>query len=95
MGYLDRMSDDTSRGAVPVPQPPELPARLLDPRPVIAVIALGWLVAVGLAFTVDALHSWRPVTLAGLGVGVLGTSIYLWQRHAVRRGSRGAQHGIT
>jgi hypothetical protein len=94
MGYLDRMSDETSGSAAGAPRPPELPAMLLDPRPVIVVIALGWLVAVALAFTVDALHTWRPVTLAGLGVGVLGTTIFLWQRHAVRRGSRGAQHGI-
>ena len=69
-------------------QPPALPAPLLSPWPMIAVIGLGWVVAAVLAFTVDALHSWRPVTLAGLGVTVVGTSIFLWQRHAVRRGSR-------
>ena len=77
------------------PQPPELPAALLAPWPVIAVITAGWLVAFVLAFAVDSLHTWRPVTVAGLGVGVLGKSIFLWQRHAVRRGSRGAQHGLT
>ena len=79
------------------PQPPEAPAlsaRLLDPWPVIITIALGWLVALALAFTVPALHGWRPVTVAGLGVGVLGTSIFLWQRSAARRGSRGAQRGL-
>jgi Protein of unknown function (DUF2530) len=48
-----------------------------------------------LAFTVPGLHDWRPVTIAGLGVGALGTSIVLWQRHAVRRGSRGAQSGLS
>lgn len=82
--------DDTEAG-----QPPELPAALLAPWPVIAVITAGWLVAFVLAFTIDSLHSWRPVTVAGLGVGVLGTSIFLWQRHAVRRGYRGAQRGLT
>ncbi|PRC46872.1 DUF2530 domain-containing protein, partial [Mycobacterium sp. ITM-2017-0098] len=56
---------------------------------------VGWVIATVLAFTVGALHDWRPVTLAGLGVGVLGTSIFLWQRHAVRRGHRGAQSGLT
>ncbi|OPX09151.1 MULTISPECIES: DUF2530 domain-containing protein [Mycobacteriaceae] len=80
----------------PDPQPvaPALPEILLRPWPVIYVIAAGWLVAALLAFTVPGLHDWRPVTVAGLGVGVLGTSIFLWQRSAVRRGSRGAQQGL-
>lgn len=73
---------------------PALPAALLKPWPVIVVIATGWVIAVVLAFTVPALHDWRPTTIAGLGVGVLGTSIFLWQRRAVRRGSRGAQGGL-
>jgi len=77
------------------PQPPTLPAALLAPWPVIAVITGGWLIATLLAFTVTSLHDWRPITVAGLGVGVLGTSIFLWQRHAVRRGSRGAQSGLS
>ena len=76
-------------------EPPALSARLLDPWPVIVVIAAGFLVAVVLAFTVPALHGWRPISIAGLGVGVLGTSIFLWQRSAFRRGSRGAQTGLS
>jgi hypothetical protein len=76
------------------PQPPALPASLLEPWPVILVIAAAWLVATVLAFTVAALHEWRPYTIAGLGIGVFGTSIFLWQRHAVRRGARGAQSGL-
>ena len=77
------------------PQPPALPAILLKPWPVIVVIFTGWLIAAGLAFAVPGLHEWRPFTVAGLGVGVLGTSIVMWQRHAVRRGSRGAQSGLS
>jgi Protein of unknown function (DUF2530) len=77
------------------PEPPALPAALLAPWPVIAVITAGWLIAVVLACTVPGLHEWRPFTVAGLGVGALGTSIFLWQRHAVRRGSRGAQSGLS
>jgi hypothetical protein len=76
------------------PVPPPLPDVLLRPWPVIYVIASGWLVAVVLAFVVPALHDWRPTTVAGLCVGVIGTSIFLWQRSAVRRGSRGAQNGL-
>jgi len=75
-------------------QPPPLPAPLLEVWPVIAVGALAWLVATVAAFTVPHLDSWRPVTLAGLGVGVLGTGIFLWQRDAARRGARGAQIGL-
>jgi hypothetical protein len=76
-------------------EPPPLPAVLLEPWPVIAVGALSWLVAAAVAFVTPALDSWRPLTVAGLGVGVLGTSIFLWQRAAARRGARGAQTGLT
>jgi hypothetical protein len=77
------------------PEPPALPAILLEPWPVIVVIAVGWLIAAILAFTVAGLQEWRPIAVAGLGVGVLGTSIFLWQRNASRRGSRGAQSGLN
>lgn len=79
----------------PAPQPPALPAALLEPWPVIMVIAGAWLIATILAFTVTGLEHWRPYTVAGLAIGVLGTSIFLMQRRAVRRGSRGAQSGLT
>lgn len=89
------MSATTPPPGDATPEPPALPAALLKPWPVIVVIAAGWLVAVILAFTVPDLHGWRPTTVAGLGVGVLGTSIFLWQRRAARRGSRGAQSGLS
>ena len=76
------------------PEPPALPPALLKPWPVIVVISVGWLVATVLAFTVAGLVECRPFAVAGLGVGVLGTSIFLWQRRAARRGSRGAQDGL-
>jgi Protein of unknown function (DUF2530) len=71
-----------------------LPAALLEVWPVITVGALAWLVAAVAAFAIPALQTWRPVTLAGLGVGLLGTTIFLWQRDASRRGARGAQVGL-
>jgi uncharacterized protein DUF2530 len=77
------------------PEPPPLPAQLLEIWPVIAIGALAWLAAAVAAFAVPALETWRPVTLAGLGVGLLGTGIFLWQRNAARRGARGAQTGFT
>jgi Protein of unknown function (DUF2530) len=76
-------------------EPPPLPARLQEQWPVVVAGAIAWLVATVLAFTVPALDTWRPVSIAGLGVGVLGTSIFLWQRSAARRGARGAQTGLT
>lgn len=76
------------------PEPPSLPPALLDPRPVIGAGLLLWALAAIAAFTVSGLHGWRPVTLAGLGVGVFGLSLFLWQRSAARRGARGAQTGL-
>ncbi|MGH3634195.1 DUF2530 domain-containing protein [Mycobacterium sp.] len=76
------------------PEPPPLPASLLEVWPVIAVGALAWLIATVAAFAVPHLDGWRPVTLAGLGVGLLGTGVFLWQLAAARRGARGAQTGL-
>jgi hypothetical protein len=85
------MSDQPGK----IVEPPPLPAVLLDPWPMIVIGALAWLVAALAAFLIPDLTAWRPLTLAGLAVGVLGTSIFLWQRTAARRGARGAQTGLT
>ena len=82
---------DDQAGAV---RPPPLPAILLDPRPVIAVCTLAWVIAAVVAFTVPGFQSWRPVTIAGLGLAVFGTLLFLWQRHGARSGWRGAQTGL-
>jgi Protein of unknown function (DUF2530) len=71
-----------------------LPAAFLEVWPVIIAGALAWLVSAVAAFAIPTLQTWRPVTLAGLGVGLLGTTIFLWQRDASRRGARGAQVGL-
>jgi hypothetical protein len=76
------------------PEPPPLPGALLEVWPVIAVGTAGWVVAAVAAWLIPALEGWRPVTVAGLGVGLLGTGIFLWQRDAARRGARGAQTGL-
>ena len=81
------MSDDPAEA-------PPLPAALLDPRPVVIAGAVLWALSAIAAFLIPALHTWRPVTLAGLGVGVVGALIFLWQRSAARRGARGAQTGL-
>ncbi len=75
--------------------PPELSARLRDPRPVILVGTVLWAVAALASFTMPALEHWRPVTIAGIGVSLFGLSLFLWQRSAARRGARGAQTGLN
>ncbi|MBS9532328.1 DUF2530 domain-containing protein [Mycobacterium sp. M1] len=78
----------------PAIEPPPLPPAMLQAWPVIAVGAAGFLIAAVAAFLVPGLETWRPVSLAGLGVGLLGTGIFLVQRSAARRGARGAQTGL-
>ncbi len=87
---LIAMSDEPGQNR----EAPPLPPALLNAWPFIALGALGWLVAAAAAFLVPALQCWRPVTLAGLGVGVLGTGIFVLQLAAARRGDRGAQTGL-
>lgn len=77
------------------PAPPALPAGLLEPWRVIAIGAVCWLLATIASFSVPALSTWRPISLAGLVTGALGTAIFLWQRRAARRGARGAQTGLA
>ena len=77
------------------PTPPPLPPSLLEPWRVIATGAAAWVVVTVLSFTVSALHDWRPVCIAGLATGLVGTLIFLWQRNAAQRGTRGAQTGLT
>lgn len=89
MAIVTAMSDEPRRTAAPPP-----PAALLAVWPVIAVGAVAWLAAAVAAFAVPALQSWRPVTVAGLAVGLAGTAIFVWQRDAARRGARGAQTGL-
>lgn len=78
----------------PVLEPPPLPAALLRVWPVIGAGVAGFCCATVAAFAVPGLASWRPVSLAGLAVGALGTTIFLVQRGAARRGARGAQTGL-
>ncbi|HEX7323030.1 MAG TPA: DUF2530 domain-containing protein [Mycobacterium sp.] len=78
----------------PPPEPPPLPVALTRVWPIIVVGATAWSVSAVAAFLIPGLDGWRPVTLAGLGVSLLGTGIFLWQRDAARRGARGAQTGF-
>lgn len=76
------------------PEPPPLPPALLAIWPIVLIGAVGFLIAVLAAFLVRDLAALRPVAIAGLGVGLLGTCIFGWQLAAARRGARGAQAGL-
>lgn len=69
--------------------------RLADPRAALAVGTAAWIVAtVVVLATGDRWSGALPVCIAGIMVGLLGTGLFLVQRSAARRGSRGAQVGL-
>ncbi|NKY52323.1 DUF2530 domain-containing protein [Nocardia vermiculata] len=73
---------------------PEIPPRLTDPRPVLVVGSLVWLVATIVVWCNDNWADARPICLMGLVVGLLATGIFLIQRRGSRRGDKGAQKGL-
>ncbi|WP_067703753.1 DUF2530 domain-containing protein [Nocardia jejuensis] len=73
---------------------PEIPSRLTDPRPVLAIGSLGWLIATIVVWCNDNWADARPICLMGLAVGLLGYSIFAIQRRGARRGDKGAQLGL-
>ncbi|MEV6561140.1 DUF2530 domain-containing protein [Nocardia sp. NPDC051756] len=74
---------------------PQIPPRLTDPRPVLAVGCALWLVATLVVWASgDRWASVLPVCLMGLVVGVLALGIFLIQRRGARRGDKGAQTGL-
>jgi len=74
---------------------PTLVQRLSDPRPVVAVGTVAWIVAtVVVLLGGDRWSAALPVCYAGTAVGLLGFGLFLVQRSAARRGKRGAQRGL-
>jgi hypothetical protein len=82
-----------------VQDPPPPPPRLTDVTTVVAVGTGIWFLA-WLGLLVAHLLAGRPLdiwfgaTLCGWGLGLLGYTVFRWQRRAARRGSRGAQRGL-
>ncbi|MFF9541309.1 DUF2530 domain-containing protein, partial [Streptomyces sp. NPDC014724] len=73
------------------PNVPQIPPRLTDPRPVLAVGSLLWLVALVVVWVGGPRwEAARPVCVMGLVVGLIGLVIFLIQRRAARRGDKGA-----
>jgi hypothetical protein len=78
------------------PQVPQLPARLTDPRPVLTTGTVLFAIATLIVWASgDRFDEALPTCIAGLAVGALGTTIFWIQRRAARRGSKGAQSGLT
>ncbi|MFT4125349.1 MAG: DUF2530 domain-containing protein [Gordonia sp. (in: high G+C Gram-positive bacteria)] len=76
-------------------QIPQLPPTLRAPEPVIvAGMAAFAIAALVVGLTGAGGGRALAVCLVGLGVGVLGTTIFLGQRAAARRGDRTAQQGL-
>lgn len=74
---------------------PELPRVLRAPEPVIVAGMLSWAVAtLVVALTDIGGDKALQICLVGLGVGLLGTTIVVVQKAAVRRGAKGAQVGL-
>ncbi|WP_280362417.1 DUF2530 domain-containing protein [Nocardia wallacei] len=73
---------------------PEIPPRLTDPRPVLAVGSVLWAAATVLVWVNGGWADARPVCLMGLAVGLLGYTIFAIQRRGARRGDKGAQTGL-
>jgi hypothetical protein len=78
-------------------QPPPLPSRLTDLRPLLLIgIGLWFVVFVVLAVARFGFHAgpttvWVWTCLSGWVLGLIGLFIVHWQRGAARRGSRSAQ----
>jgi hypothetical protein len=78
---------------------PPQPARLTDVTFVVAAITIVWFLS-WVTFLILHLVAGRPIdiwfttTLVGWLLGLLGYSVFRWQRHAARRGSRSAQRGL-
>ncbi|WP_067531036.1 DUF2530 domain-containing protein [Nocardia crassostreae] len=73
---------------------PEIPHRLTDPRPVLAISTLAFLIATVAVWIDDSWAEARPVCMMGLAVGLLGYTIYAIQLRSARRGDKGAQLGL-
>ncbi|TCN52792.1 uncharacterized protein DUF2530 [Rhodococcus sp. SMB37] len=68
---------------------------LADPRPALALGTAFWTIAaLVVLLTGDRWSDALPVCIAGIIVGLLGTTLFLVQRSASRRGRRGAQVGL-
>lgn len=88
------MSDHSGIVGIVTSDVPEIPPRLTDPRPVLAIGSILWAIAAIAAWVNDSWAPARPICLMGLAVGLLGYLIFTIQRRSARRGDKGAQKGL-
>lgn len=82
--------------STPTPDIPQIPERFTDPRPVLAIGTLLFVAAtVVVLLAGDRWSDALPTCYTGIAVGALGYTIFWIQRSAARRGSKGAQQGLT
>jgi uncharacterized protein DUF2530 len=79
--------------------PPPPPAKLTDVTTVVSAGTAVWFVTWAALLVAHLTHGrpldiWFTTTLTGWLLGLLGYTIFHWQRRAARRGSRGAQRGL-
>jgi hypothetical protein len=82
-----------------VHEPPPPPPALVDTARVVGVATAVWFVVwAGLLVAHWAgarpLDIWFSTTLCGWVLGLMGYSVFRWQRWAARTGRRGAQSGV-
>jgi hypothetical protein len=100
-GNLRVVAEKTTEPPTPAPalrQPPPLPARLVDLRPLLVIgISLWFLAFCGFLVARLGFHTgswvWLWTCFCGWVLGLIGLSVVYWQRGAARRGSRAAQQG--
>ncbi|MEO6880614.1 MAG: DUF2530 domain-containing protein [Mycobacteriaceae bacterium] len=96
----DPAAPDTENLPTDQPTVPDLPRSLADPRPVMALGTLGFLVAVVVVVVLGltgrtGLGTALSTCLVGVALGAIGYGIFSWQRRTVRSGSGRGQQGIS
>ncbi|CAM3911201.1 DUF2530 domain-containing protein [Smaragdicoccus niigatensis] len=74
---------------------PQIPKRLTDPRPVLAIGTLLWAIATAVVWASgDLWMDARPTCLMGMALGGVGYLMFTVQRRSARLGKKGAQQGL-
>nr|WP_298181123.1 DUF2530 domain-containing protein [Saccharomonospora sp.] len=73
---------------------PELPTSVVSLWIPVTGGTAAWLIAFVVLLVTGVHGVWLWTTLAGVGLGLVGMAIMVWQRAASRRGSRFAQRNL-
>lgn len=78
-----------------VVHPPPLPPRLSDVPTIVGLGSALWAVAAVALLVTGGTGPAVATCVCGAVLGGLGHALFRWQRNAARRGTRGAQDGLT